>query len=108
MQDLLQSSTPHVAQLNKLQKADYHGCLMTIVKSKVPTLVGQSGIVIKDTENMFYLVTAGNRLKKFPKLGSNFTFMVGDTLFSLFGSQFRHRPGERVTKKIKNKVSVEL
>lgn len=37
----------------QLYKADYHGALMTVVKSKCPSHVGIQGIAVMDTKNTF-------------------------------------------------------
>lgn len=87
-----------------------HSCLGTLVaQSKCPTLVGHSGIVIKDTEHMFFLVTKENQLKKVPKCNCVFTMPVGtERVFTLYGNQLRTRPADRATKKYKNRLTVEL
>ncbi|CAA7265715.1 unnamed protein product [Cyclocybe aegerita] len=60
----------------KLLKADFHGSIMTVSKSKNPCLVGLSGIVIHETENVFKVVTKDDKLKVLPKQNSIFTFAV--------------------------------
>ena len=42
---------------DKLTRCDFHGAVLNIIQSRVPTNIGKSGIVVKETENMFYLVT---------------------------------------------------
>lgn len=66
MAELLEGANQPAATLPRLLKADYHGALFTVVKSKCPTLVGISGIVMKETENMFYVVTKQNAMKGKP------------------------------------------
>ncbi|KAL5037133.1 hypothetical protein BDV3_006672 [Batrachochytrium dendrobatidis] len=94
--------------LAKLIKADFHGAFLTVVKSKCPSNIGISGIVIKDTENMFHLISRKNTLKAIPKQGNVFTFGVGNSLITLYGNQFRTRPADRASKKFKAKPSVAL
>jgi len=60
----------------KLLKADFHGSILTIFQSKNPCIVGLSGIVIHETENVFKVVTKDNKLKILPKQNSIFTFSV--------------------------------
>ncbi|KAG6879462.1 hypothetical protein C0992_002465 [Termitomyces sp. T32_za158] len=48
----------------KLVKADFHGSIMTVRQSKNPCLVGLSGIVIHETENVFKVVTMKNAVKR--------------------------------------------
>jgi ribonuclease P protein subunit POP4 len=75
---------PNIAVIHaKLVKADYHGCIITgaskhgdyntrrisyslsrtVKRSKNPSLVGMSGIVIHETENTFKVITTNDRLK---------------------------------------------
>lgn len=70
MRELLGTDSPTATQaqnqlhiLPKLVKADFHGAVMTVVKAKCPHLVGLSGVVVKETENMFYVVTRGDKVK---------------------------------------------
>ncbi|KAJ1342588.1 hypothetical protein BSLG_002905 [Batrachochytrium salamandrivorans] len=115
--DAAQTGTPstlHLSQsqaetvMAKLVKADFHGAFLTVVKTKCPSNVGISGIVIKDTENMFHMITRQNKLKVIPKQGNVFTFCVGNALLTLYGNQFCTRPADRASKKFKAKPSVSL
>ncbi|KIK96284.1 hypothetical protein PAXRUDRAFT_826116 [Paxillus rubicundulus Ve08.2h10] len=58
----------------KLVKADLHGSLLTVRRSRNPCLVGLSGIVIHETENAFKIVTRKDKLKLVPKQNSIFAF----------------------------------
>jgi len=60
----------------KLVKADFHGSIMIVRRSRNAALVGASGIVVQETENTFKVVTREDRLKVLPKQGSIFTFAV--------------------------------
>ncbi|KAI9206428.1 RNase P/MRP, p29 subunit [Polychytrium aggregatum] len=92
----------------KLAKADYHGSVLTVVKSKCPSYVGLSGICIKETENMFYLITSKDEYKAVPKANSIFTTKIKDHVFSLYGNQLIVNPAERASKKFKSRVSINL
>lgn len=48
---------------SKLASADYHGAEITVVRSTCASLVGLSGIVIKDTKFTFQLISKKNELK---------------------------------------------
>ncbi|KAJ3022815.1 RNase P/RNase MRP complex subunit [Thoreauomyces humboldtii] len=108
MGELLDSMSPSHDVLRKLLKADYHGAHFTVVKAKCPSFIGLSGIVIKETELMFYLVTRKNQMKMIIKKNAVFTFETNGQLFTLFGNQFQTRAGERVAKKYKDKATVDL
>jgi ribonuclease P protein subunit POP4 len=47
----------------KLLKADLHGAIVTVVQSKCPSNIGISGIIAKDTESTFCLITKANGMK---------------------------------------------
>eukprot|EP00043_Microstomoeca_roanoka_P011062 m.104424 g.104424 ORF g.104424 m.104424 type:complete len:245 (-) comp15077_c0_seq2:86-820(-) len=105
-QDEQRASIPAMQQA--LVKADLHGCLLVVVKSKRPTLVGQGGIVIQETENTFRIITPANCIKVLPKLDSIFSFQLGKYTFSIFGNHFRIKPVERITRKFKSKQTIDL
>ena len=50
------------AQL-KISKADFHGCLMTVSRSKCPSVIGTTGIMIKESKHMFNIITKKDELK---------------------------------------------
>jgi len=120
---------PNSAALHaKLVKADFHGSIITVRKSKNPCLVGLSGIVIFESENAFRVITKEDRLKVLPKQNSIFGFGVplystlvtseqegmetvdsGPHLeFELHGNHFRFRSADRASRKFKHKETVEL
>ncbi|KAJ3155770.1 RNase P/RNase MRP complex subunit [Geranomyces michiganensis] len=94
--------------LPRLIKADYHGAKLAVSKAKCPTLIGLAGIIIKETENTFVIVTPSNAVKNIPKRNTVFTFETQGRLFTLYGSQIRVRAGERAAKKFKDKPTVDI
>eukprot|EP01147_Barroeca_monosierra_P007961 gene7960-707_t len=123
MEQVLQYSSPHTttnrsltkfprANISTMQqvlvKADLHGCYISVVKSKRPSLLGQAGIVIQETENTFRVIAPNDCIKVFPKVDSIFAFELGDFTFTIFGNHFRVRPVERAARKFKMKRTIEL
>lgn len=49
----------------RLLKADLHGAVLTVIRSKCSGFVGVRGILLQETENMFNIVTATDQLKGF-------------------------------------------
>lgn len=50
--------------MNKsVAKADLHGCLITVQKSKCPSYIGTEGIVLQETQNTFKLICKDDKLK---------------------------------------------
>ncbi|KAH9972394.1 Rof/RNase P-like protein [Russula compacta] len=71
------AAMPQAAGMHaKLVKADFHGSIMTVRRSRNAALVGASGIVVQETENTFKVVTRKDKLKVLPKQGSVFAFAV--------------------------------
>ncbi|KAI9012721.1 Rof/RNase P-like protein [Gaertneriomyces semiglobifer] len=109
MNMLLADSAHGTTAMMRLLKADYHGAVFSVVRSKCPTYVGITGIVIKETENMFYIVTEQDEAKVVPKRNNVFMFETREgERFTLFGNQFCTRSGERVAKKFKDKPTVDM
>jgi ribonuclease P protein subunit POP4 len=63
MNEILTDTTNATMVHQKLIKADLHGAILTVVQSKCPSNIGISGIVAKDTERTFSLITRDNKLK---------------------------------------------
>ncbi|KAF9499011.1 RNase P/MRP, p29 subunit [Pleurotus eryngii] len=74
------NAAPSAASMHpKLLKADFHSSIMTgwqTSSSKNPCLIGVSGIVILESENMFKVITKDNHVKLIPKHNAIFTFAV--------------------------------
>lgn len=110
MQDLL-NLTPN-SNLKvvspKLLRADYHGCVLTVSRSKCPSYVGTCGILLQETKNAFKIITKDDKLKMIPKANSVFTFELGGFVFTIHGNHFRYRSSERSARKFKPKPTVDL
>ncbi|KAK9703878.1 RNase P/RNase MRP complex subunit, variant 2 [Basidiobolus ranarum] len=61
MEELFGGSSPSVFS-QKILKADFHGCLLTVVKSKCPYYIGISGILVQEKRNVFNIITQNDRL----------------------------------------------
>ena len=57
---------------SRLVKADYSGAKVKIVKSKNPAIVGQEGIIVRETTRTFILIQPDNEVKTIIKEGSVF------------------------------------
>ncbi|XP_046842716.1 ribonuclease P protein subunit p29-like [Xenia sp. Carnegie-2017] len=93
---------------SKIIKADFHGAILTVSKSKCPSYVGLSGIMIQELKNVFKIITKQNELKTLPKINSVFTVDVGGYLCTLYGNHLRVRSAERSSKKLKSKSTTDL
>ena len=62
--------------LKQLQSADFHGALVTVVKSTNGSLKGKSGIIIAETRNTFKIATPKNVVVMIPKHNCVFAFEV--------------------------------
>ncbi|KAI1317448.1 RNase P/RNase MRP complex subunit [Mortierella claussenii] len=107
MEELFGSTNP-LAFTQKLLKADFHGAIITVARSKCPTYIGTSGIVAQETENVFKIITPTNALQVIPKTNNVFTIRVRDSVFTVHGNQFRYRASQRSSKKFKSKPTIDL
>lgn len=85
----------------KLLKADYHGAILKILKSKCKTYEGQSGIVIMETLRTFKLITEDNRVITILKKDSVFLVEVMGKDIKLFGANLIYRPSDRMKARFK-------
>jgi len=92
----------------KLLKADLHGALVSVTKSKCPSYVGVTGILLQETKHVFKILTKEDRLKVVPKLNCVFTVEIDGFISYIYGSKFRLRSSERSAKKFKTKGTVDL
>ncbi|XP_023944000.2 ribonuclease P protein subunit p29 [Bicyclus anynana] len=91
-----------------IYKADFHGSMMQVVRSKCPSYVGKKGICIMDTKNTFKIVSIDNLVTTIPKKDSVFELYVKDIKICVFGKHLCVRPAERSTKKVKSYLHPDL
>ncbi|XP_034039837.1 ribonuclease P protein subunit p29 [Thalassophryne amazonica] len=101
------SSSPHVIQ-QKLLKADFHGAIITVVRSKCPSYVGATGILVQELKHVFKLITKEDKVKVIPKRNSVFSMEFSGFVSHIYGSQFEKRAGERSAKKFKVRRTIDL
>jgi len=100
---------PRQLQLQtRLCRADLHGARVRVAGAKCPTHVGVEGLVVMETKNTLQIISKDNRVRFIPKLGSSFAFLLGAYVVTLPGSSIDSRPGERATKKLKNKLPLDF
>ncbi|XP_061886107.1 ribonuclease P protein subunit p29-like isoform X2 [Entelurus aequoreus] len=104
---LNQTSSPQAVQ-QKLLKADLHGAIMTVVRSKCPSYVGTTGILIQEFKHVFKFITQQDKMKVIPKRNSVFQVEINGFISHIYGSKFEHRASERSAKKFKVSGSIDL
>ncbi|EHH59422.1 Ribonuclease P protein subunit p29, partial [Macaca fascicularis] len=92
----------------KLLKADLHGAIISVTKSKCPSYVGITGILLQETKHIFKIITKEDRLKVIPKLNCVFTVEIDGFISYIYGSKFQLRSSERSAKKFKAKGTIDL
>lgn len=100
-------SNPQMIQ-QKLLKADFHGAILTVVRSKCPSYVGQTGILLQELKHIFKIITKEDKIKVIPKRNSVFSVEIGDFITHIYGSKFELRSSERSAKKFKVKGTIDL
>ncbi|KAL0818117.1 hypothetical protein ABMA28_008643 [Loxostege sticticalis] len=91
-----------------LYKADFHGSILEVVRSKCPSYVGKKGICIMDTRNTFKIVSKDNTVTTLPKRDCVFDMYLKKIKVTLFGKHLCVRPAERSTKKFKTQLLPDL
>ncbi|KAK9121519.1 hypothetical protein Syun_019136 [Stephania yunnanensis] len=74
-----------------LQSADFHGAILLVADSKIISLVGVSGIMVRETAETFGLVTPDNKFRVVPKRPSVFIFRANCWKITLYGDQLISR-----------------
>jgi len=92
----------------RICRADFHGAAVKVVGADCSTHIGLQGLVVMETKNTIQIISKDNKLRILPKLGSSFSFKVGEYLFTVPGVSIDSKPGERATKKLKNKFPCEF
>nr|XP_009676631.1 PREDICTED: ribonuclease P protein subunit p29 [Struthio camelus australis]XP_009676632.1 PREDICTED: ribonuclease P protein subunit p29 [Struthio camelus australis] len=92
----------------KLLKADLHGAIVTVTKSKCPSYVGITGIILQEMKHVFKIITKEDKLKVVPKLNNVFSLEIDGFISYIYGSKFQLRASERSAKKFKLKGTIDL
>ncbi|XP_070617750.1 ribonuclease P protein subunit p29 [Erythrolamprus reginae] len=92
----------------KLLKADLHGALVTVTKSRCPSYVGITGIVVQETKYVFKIVTKEDKLKVIPKRNNIFSLETDGFVSYIYGSRIQFRASERSAKKFKGQGTMDL
>ncbi|XP_043937605.1 ribonuclease P protein subunit p29 isoform X3 [Protopterus annectens] len=93
---------------SKLLKADFHGALITVAKSRCPSYVGATGIILQEMKHIFKIITKDDKLKVIPKSNSVFSVEIDGFVSYIYGSKFQFRASERSARKFKVRGSMDL
>eukprot|EP01095_Lingulamoeba_sp_RSL-Kostka_P005409 TRINITY_DN16740_c0_g1_i1.p1 TRINITY_DN16740_c0_g1~~TRINITY_DN16740_c0_g1_i1.p1 ORF type:complete len:429 (+),score=111.23 TRINITY_DN16740_c0_g1_i1:38-1324(+) len=93
---------------NILIRADLHGAIIKVIKSKTVNQIGLYGIVIQETKNVFKIITPDDKIKILPKKMSVFGLVIKDKFIQIFGNNFCYRSSERSVYKFKQQKSIAL
>jgi len=98
-----------VTLLNKVLKADFHGAIIQVYKAKNTSLEGLEGIVLKETQQAFQILTEQDQLKKILKKGIVFlTWVPSGELVKIFGDAVTFRAFDRSKIKFKEKYVLDF
>ncbi|KAL3698958.1 hypothetical protein R1sor_016980 [Riccia sorocarpa] len=96
--DLLSDCSETMVQ-TRLLTADLHGAVLSVVQSKNPSYTELQGIMVRETENTFGIVTPNNKFRVIPKVGSIFRVEIDNMRVTLFGNNLSLRSSAAKTKK---------
>ncbi|XP_060889150.1 ribonuclease P protein subunit p29 [Labrus mixtus] len=100
-------SNPQCLQ-QKLVKADFHGAIISVVRSKCPSYVGMTGILVQEFKHVFKIITKEDKLKVIPKRNSVFEMEINGLVSHIYGNPLEQRSSERSVKKFKVKRTIDL
>lgn len=92
----------------KLLKADFHGAIIKVVRSKCSSYVGLTGILVQEFKHVFKIITKEDKLKVIPKRKSVFEVEINGFVSHIYGSRFEQRASERSAKKFKSRGTLDL
>ncbi|XP_035679842.1 ribonuclease P protein subunit p29-like [Branchiostoma floridae] len=103
IKDLLQVTPTSNLNLmqKKMLKADLHGALITVCKSRCPSYVGLTGIILQEGQKVFKVITKEDKLKTVPKANSVFSVEFEGLRAKIYGNHFCTRTAQRASKKFK-------
>ncbi|BBM99736.1 ribonuclease P protein subunit POP4 [Marchantia polymorpha subsp. ruderalis] len=105
--DLLSDCSETMMQ-TRLLTADLHGAVLSVVDSKNSSFAGTRGVMVRETENTFGIVTMNNKFRVIPKVGSIFRLEMENIKVTLFGNNLGLRSSATKAKKQKLTSTIEL
>jgi len=117
------SSSSSLSSEQRFLKSDWHGSSILCIRSRCPSFVHLSGLLLQETSELMRILTVRNEVKSVMKRGSVFQIRVGqvdengeaekgmekwDRVFEVYGDQMALRSSERTVKKFKQKPNIQL
>ena len=101
--ELMNNTNNQETILNKMLKADLHGCILKVVNSTNKNNIGISGIVIFESRRTFNILTIKNEIKTILKQGCIFEtqFQFNNMKILIYGENFIYKSAERTKIKFK-------
>jgi RNase P/RNase MRP subunit p29 len=94
---------------DQIFKIELHGAKCTVVKSSNANWINKSGIIIKETCNMFQLWTSDEKCLNIPKQNNVFDIQLDDQRkITIYGNNFMFRSAERTTRKFTRNDCIDL
>lgn len=75
----------------RLLAADLHGAILAVVESKSTSYVGTQGIMIRETDKTFGIITMQDKFRVVPKAGAVFMLQLDSLRITLFGNNLSSR-----------------
>ncbi|EEA05174.1 ribonuclease P protein subunit, putative [Cryptosporidium muris RN66] len=91
---------------NYITQCDFHGALLEIIRSNNKGYINLKGIIIKETQETFVIISKDNKVRTLIKSGCTFMIHLDNYKILLFGTQFCYHPAERIKHKFRHKASI--
>lgn len=98
---------------SKLTKAELSGAHITVANSKNPTMIGLTGIVVRESQRCLFVINQENEVKNFLKAGSVFEVKLpekthGGYAVRIWGDNIIYVGSERTKVRFKEKYNLDL
>lgn len=94
--------------LERVARMDYHGALISVSASKVPSLVGLEGIVVLETKSTFKLVLRDDTVRTVAKSACSFRLQANGKAYTLHGPNIAVNPVARASRKVAGFLRMQL
>ena len=91
-----------------VSKMDLHGAFVTVTSSRDPSLIGVSGIVVKESYGALIIVSEDNKVRQINKNYSIIELTINEKTFEINLAAIRCKPYQRPTKKWKVNTPLSL
>ena len=100
--------TKDVVNESNIAKMDFHGAKITVISANDPTIVGETGRVIRDNYGTLMIINEDKQCKLICKKGTLIELQTPSNTYEINLTGMMCRPSQRPTKRWKLRIPVDL